>query len=82
MDLAARRSLVAAVRSLTERGSAVVVATHDTDLAAEMADRTIRLADGRAVQDQVEAEVQVAARSVAARPAAARSVASAPAALR
>ena len=50
MDPAARRSLVAAVRSLTERGSAVVVATHDTDLAAELADRTISLVDGRAVE--------------------------------
>ena len=52
MDLAARRSLVAAVRALTERGSAVVVATHDTDLAAELADRTISLVDGRAVEDR------------------------------
>jgi energy-coupling factor transport system ATP-binding protein len=49
MDPAARRALVAAVRSLTERGSAVVVATHDTDLAAELADRTIALVGGRAV---------------------------------
>ena len=48
MDLAARRSLVAAVRALTERGSAVVLATHDTDLAAELADRTIELCGGRA----------------------------------
>jgi energy-coupling factor transport system ATP-binding protein len=50
MDAAARRSLVAAVRSLTERGSAVVVATHDSDLASEMADRTIALGEGRAVE--------------------------------
>jgi energy-coupling factor transport system ATP-binding protein len=50
MDAAARRSLAAAVHSLTERGSAVVVATHDTDLAAELADRTIALRDGRAVE--------------------------------
>ena len=49
MDAAARRSLVAAVRFLTDQGSAVVVATHDSDLAAEMADRTIALGDGRAV---------------------------------
>jgi energy-coupling factor transport system ATP-binding protein len=52
MDPAARRSLVAAVRSLTERGSAVVVATHDTDLAVELADRTISLIDGRAVESR------------------------------
>ena len=50
MDLAARRSLAAAVHALTERGSAVVLATHDTDLATELADRTIALRDGRAVE--------------------------------
>jgi energy-coupling factor transport system ATP-binding protein len=48
MDAAARRSLVAAVRRLTEGGSAVVVATHDTDLVAELADRTIRIEGGHA----------------------------------
>jgi energy-coupling factor transport system ATP-binding protein len=48
MDRAARRALVAAVRSLTENGSAVVVATHDTDLAAELADTTVALSDGTA----------------------------------
>jgi energy-coupling factor transport system ATP-binding protein len=48
MDAAARRSLVAAVRRLTESRAAVVLATHDTDLTAELADRTIELAGGRA----------------------------------
>lgn len=55
MDAAARRSLVAAVRWLTECGSAVVVATHDSDLAAELADRTIALGGGRAVEVQAAA---------------------------
>jgi energy-coupling factor transport system ATP-binding protein len=50
MDLAARHRLAAAVHSLTERGSAVIVATHDRDLAAELADRTISLGHGRAVE--------------------------------
>jgi energy-coupling factor transport system ATP-binding protein len=50
MDLAARRSLAAVVHSLTERGSAVVLATHDTDLVTELADRTIELRAGRAVE--------------------------------
>ena len=50
MDAAARRSLAAAVRSLTNGGSAVVLATHDAELAAELADRTISLRDGRAVE--------------------------------
>ncbi|MFI5258332.1 MAG: ABC transporter ATP-binding protein [Candidatus Limnocylindrales bacterium] len=50
MDLAARRSLATVVRSLTERGAAVVIATHDTDLVAELADRTIALRDGSATE--------------------------------
>ena len=61
MDHAARHALSAAVRSLTENGSAVVVATHDTDLALELADRTIRLAGGRAVEVAASVQVEVAA---------------------
>ncbi len=50
MDLSARRALGAAIRALSARGSAVVVATHDVDLAAEVADRVIAIRDGRAVE--------------------------------
>jgi energy-coupling factor transport system ATP-binding protein len=50
MDLSARRVLGAAIRALSARGSAVVVATHDVDLVAEVADRVIVLHDGRAVE--------------------------------
>jgi energy-coupling factor transport system ATP-binding protein len=50
MDLSARRVLGAAIRALSARGSAVVVATHDVDLVAEAADRVIVLHDGRAVE--------------------------------
>jgi energy-coupling factor transporter ATP-binding protein EcfA2 len=50
MDLSARRALGAAVRSLSARGSAVVIATHDVDLVAEVADRVLVLGDGRAVE--------------------------------
>lgn len=46
MDSAARRSLAGAVRSLTDRGAAVVVATHDAALVAALADRTIALHAG------------------------------------
>jgi energy-coupling factor transport system ATP-binding protein len=60
MDLAARRSLAAAVRWLTERGSAVVLATHDTDLVAELADRTIALRDGRAIEAGAPAQTEAA----------------------
>jgi energy-coupling factor transport system ATP-binding protein len=50
MDSAARLSLRAAVRGLTARGSAVVLATHDTDLIADLADRTVELRDGRVIE--------------------------------
>jgi energy-coupling factor transport system ATP-binding protein len=53
MDPAARRSLVAAVRTLTAAGSSVVLATHDEGLVAELADRTIALRDGRAAEISV-----------------------------
>jgi energy-coupling factor transporter ATP-binding protein EcfA2 len=54
MDAAARRSLAAAVREITERGSAVVLATHDTDLAAELADRVVEVRDGRVSETAAE----------------------------
>jgi energy-coupling factor transport system ATP-binding protein len=50
MDPAARLSLGAAVRGLAARGSAVVVATHDAELVADLADRTVELRNGRAVE--------------------------------
>ncbi len=49
MDLAARRSLGAYIRRFSARPSSVVIATHDIDLAAEVADRVVLLKDGRAV---------------------------------
>jgi energy-coupling factor transporter ATP-binding protein EcfA2 len=47
MDGAARDGLVAAIRLLAARGSSVIVATHDSDLAAALADRVLVVADGR-----------------------------------
>jgi energy-coupling factor transport system ATP-binding protein len=46
MDGAARAGLVAAVRALVERGAAVVVATHDSDLAAALATRVLVIDEG------------------------------------
>jgi energy-coupling factor transport system ATP-binding protein len=43
MDGAARRSLVAAVDRLAAAGAAVVLATHDEELAASVADRVVEL---------------------------------------
>jgi energy-coupling factor transport system ATP-binding protein len=50
MDSAARRALAAAVADLTERGSAVVLATHDSQLIAAIAGRVVELGGGRAVE--------------------------------
>ena len=50
MDLPARRALVQILREMASGGAGVVVATHDTDLAVELADRVVFVADG-AVRD-------------------------------
>jgi energy-coupling factor transport system ATP-binding protein len=49
MDGAARRALVRAVRDVAGRGAAVVVATHDSELAAAVADRVLVIDDGRVI---------------------------------
>lgn len=51
MDGAARDGLAAAVRTLAAQGASVVVATHDSDLAATLADRVLVI-DGGAVRDR------------------------------
>jgi len=48
MDGRARAALGRLVAGLRERGASVVVATHDSELAAEIADRVVLLAEGRA----------------------------------
>ncbi|HXA42294.1 MAG TPA: ATP-binding cassette domain-containing protein [Candidatus Solibacter sp.] len=48
MDGTARTTLVKAIQQLRARGSSVVVATHDADLAAHIGDRIIRLENGAA----------------------------------
>jgi energy-coupling factor transport system ATP-binding protein len=50
MDAAARASLHRLVARLAARGAAVVLATHDVDLAASLADRVLEVRDG-AVRD-------------------------------
>jgi energy-coupling factor transport system ATP-binding protein len=51
MDGAARGGLAAAVHMLAAHGASVVVATHDSDLAATVADRVLVI-DGRTVADR------------------------------
>ena len=46
MDGAARRALTALVRDLAALGTSVVVATHDSDLAAAVGQRVLRVAGG------------------------------------
>ncbi|MEA2646399.1 MAG: energy-coupling factor transport system ATP-binding protein [Chloroflexota bacterium] len=50
MDGAARASLAGVVRRLRASGAAVVIATHDAELAADLADRVVELRDGRAFE--------------------------------
>lgn len=51
LDHDAKVRLVAALRSMAERGVAVVVATHDVELAADVADRVVLMTQGEIVAD-------------------------------
>ncbi|MEV7870574.1 ATP-binding cassette domain-containing protein [Streptomyces sp. NPDC088124] len=51
LDYAAKARLVDVVRGLAAAGHAVVLATHDVELAAELAHRVVILADGEIVAD-------------------------------
>jgi energy-coupling factor transport system ATP-binding protein len=51
LDYPAKARLVAALRELAAEGHAIVLATHDVELAAEVSDRTVVLADGEVVAD-------------------------------
>jgi energy-coupling factor transport system ATP-binding protein len=57
MDRAAKHRLAAWLRERTAAGLAVLLATHDTELAAELAARTVLLADGRVIADGPTAEI-------------------------
>jgi energy-coupling factor transport system ATP-binding protein len=47
MDAAARDAMIGLLRRLRDEGTAIVLATHDADLAAEIGDRIVRVAGGR-----------------------------------
>ncbi|PJE94435.1 cobalt ABC transporter ATP-binding protein [Streptomyces carminius] len=57
LDYAAKERLTGMLRALAADGHAVVLATHDVELAAELADRVVVLADGEVVADGPAAEV-------------------------
>jgi energy-coupling factor transport system ATP-binding protein len=58
MDSEARAALVGLVARLRDCGAAIVLATHDADLRAALADRVVRVGSGRVIETAMEA-VQV-----------------------
>lgn len=50
LDYAARREVAAMLDELASGGIAIVIATHDSDLVAAVADRVLHLVDGRLVE--------------------------------
>ncbi|WP_043683722.1 ABC transporter ATP-binding protein [Streptomyces xylophagus] len=65
LDYAAKSRLVTILRALAAEGHAIVLATHDVELAAELAHRVVLLADGEVIADGPTAEVVVASPSFA-----------------
>ncbi|MGW8764037.1 ABC transporter ATP-binding protein [Streptomyces sp. NPDC055815] len=59
LDYAAKARLVAHLRTLAADGHAIVLATHDVELAADLAHRVVIIADGEVVADGPTAEVVV-----------------------
>ncbi|MCX5382720.1 ABC transporter ATP-binding protein [Streptomyces sp. NBC_00083] len=59
LDYAAKARLVTVLRGLAAEGHAIVLATHDVELAAELAHRVVILAGGEVVADGPTAEVVV-----------------------
>ena len=57
LDYAAKTRLVPLLRGLAASGHAVLLSTHDVELAAELTDRTVVLADGEVVADGPTREV-------------------------
>ncbi|MFC7308517.1 ABC transporter ATP-binding protein [Streptomyces monticola] len=65
LDYAAKARLVGILRGLAGAGHAIVLATHDVELAAELAHRVVILADGEVVADGPTADVVVSSPSFA-----------------
>ncbi|MGW6915425.1 ABC transporter ATP-binding protein [Kitasatospora sp. NPDC054939] len=59
LDYAAKARLAEILTALADDGHAVLLATHDVELAAELADRTVILAEGEIVADGPTADVVV-----------------------
>ncbi len=65
LDYAAKARLVGVLRALAAEGHAIVLATHDVELAAEIAHRVVLLADGEVIADGPTAEIVVSSPSFA-----------------
>ncbi|MDH6215332.1 ABC transporter ATP-binding protein [Streptomyces pseudovenezuelae] len=65
LDYAAKARLVRLLRSLAAEGHAIVLATHDVELAAELAHRVVLLAEGEVIADGPTTEVVVSSPSFA-----------------
>ena len=52
MDYAAKRSLAKQIRTLRSEGKAVLVASHDVEFVALVADRVLEINQGRLVSNQ------------------------------
>ncbi|GAA3821187.1 ATP-binding cassette domain-containing protein [Streptomyces coacervatus] len=65
LDYAAKARLVTHLRTLAAEGHAIVLATHDVELAAELAHRVVLLADGEVIADGPTADVVVSSPSFA-----------------
>jgi energy-coupling factor transport system ATP-binding protein len=59
LDYPAKQHLVETLRGLATTGHGIVIATHDVELAAELADRIVVLADGEVVADGNATDVVV-----------------------
>ena len=60
LDYPGKERLVGLLRGLAAAGHAVLLATHDVELAATLTDRTVVLAEGEVVSDGPSREVVVA----------------------
>ncbi|MDL2079369.1 ATP-binding cassette domain-containing protein [Streptomyces sp. GXMU-J15] len=65
LDYAAKARLVTVLRGLAAEGHTIVLATHDVELTAELADRVVLLAEGEIIADGPTAEVVVSSPSFA-----------------
>jgi energy-coupling factor transporter ATP-binding protein EcfA2 len=59
LDYASKATLVEVLLQLRQRRTAVIMATHDVELAAEVADRVLVLAEGEVVADGLAPDVVV-----------------------